>query len=123
MAFQFLCPQGHLLEGDEAHMGMACQCPQCGMTFIIPTIQAQAPAAGEPEWSVEDYTSPPDAPFEPLAELRATTPKFENFAVEEPSAPIEPPAKAQKSAAKAEKPAVQDLLEETDPRAGDAGSL
>ena len=124
MAFQFLCPQGHLLEGDEAHMGMACQCPQCGMTFIIPTIQARAPAASEPDWAAEDYTSPPDAPFEQFAELQATTPQFENFAVEEPASQIDPPAaKAEKSAAKTEKPAVQDLLEEMDPRAGDVVSM
>ena len=38
MTFQFLCPQGHLLEGEEAHMGMQCQCPQCGTAFIIPTV-------------------------------------------------------------------------------------
>jgi hypothetical protein len=45
MTFQFLCPQGHLLQGEEAHMGMQCQCPQCGVAFIIPTITpAAAPA-------------------------------------------------------------------------------
>jgi hypothetical protein len=38
MTFQFLCPQGHLLQGEEQHMGMQCQCPQCGVAFIIPTI-------------------------------------------------------------------------------------
>src|SRR3954468_3491757 len=53
MTFQFLCPEGHLLEGDEAHMGMQCQCPQCGTAFIIPTIDGSAGAgqmnaAGEP---------------------------------------------------------------------------
>jgi hypothetical protein len=46
MTFQFLCPQGHLLQGEEAHMGMQCQCPQCGTAFIIPTIEsAPSPAA------------------------------------------------------------------------------
>jgi hypothetical protein len=44
MTFQFLCPQGHLLQGEEAHMGMQCQCPQCGVAFIIPTIDAPAPS-------------------------------------------------------------------------------
>ena len=38
MTFQFLCPQGHLLQGEEAHMGMQCQCPECGTAFIIPTV-------------------------------------------------------------------------------------
>ena len=45
MTFQFLCPQGHLLQGEEAHMGMQCQCPQCGTAFIIPTIES-APSQG-----------------------------------------------------------------------------
>jgi hypothetical protein len=45
MTFQFLCPQGHLLEGEEAHMGMQCQCPQCGTAFIIPTIERPGQAA------------------------------------------------------------------------------
>jgi hypothetical protein len=59
MAFQFLCPQGHLLEGDEAHMGMACQCPQCGTTFIIPTVeQKEAPAAAT-DWAAEERVAAP----------------------------------------------------------------
>jgi hypothetical protein len=52
MTFQFLCPQGHLLQGEEAHMGMQCQCPQCGVAFIIPTIERPAgalPAAPAPQ--------------------------------------------------------------------------
>ncbi len=36
MVFQFMCPQGHLLEGDESQAGLNCQCPDCGVTFIIP---------------------------------------------------------------------------------------
>jgi hypothetical protein len=46
MTFQFLCPQGHLLQGEEAHMGMQCQCPQCGVAFIIPTIERPQGAGG-----------------------------------------------------------------------------
>jgi DNA-directed RNA polymerase subunit RPC12/RpoP len=42
MAFQFMCPRGHLLEGDESQGGQQCRCPQCGMVFIIPM---PAPAA------------------------------------------------------------------------------
>jgi len=44
MTFQFLCPQGHLLQGEEAHMGMQCQCPQCGVNFIIPTVESSQPS-------------------------------------------------------------------------------
>jgi hypothetical protein len=46
MTFQFLCPQGHLLQGEEAHMGMQCQCPQCGTAFIIPVLDRPGAAAG-----------------------------------------------------------------------------
>ena len=56
MTFQFLCPQGHLLQGDEAHMGMQCQCPQCGMAFIIPTVERPRNA------SVDEMIAPLQAP-------------------------------------------------------------
>ena len=46
MAFQFLCPEGHLLQGDEAHIGRQSQCPQCGTVFVIPR-QDEIPAAGQ----------------------------------------------------------------------------
>lgn len=52
MAFQFLCPQGHLLEGDESQAGQECKCPYCGVLFVVP-------AAAEPT----THQSPPrDAP-------------------------------------------------------------
>ncbi|REK18178.1 MAG: hypothetical protein DWQ37_04620 [Planctomycetota bacterium] len=57
MTFQFLCPQGHLLQGEEAHMGMQCQCPQCGTAFIIPTVERSAPAEPAPA-----STAPSSAP-------------------------------------------------------------
>lgn len=50
MAFQFQCPQGHLLEGDESQAGQTCQCPMCGMAFIIPApLTAPAHAWTEPQ--------------------------------------------------------------------------
>ena len=45
MAFQFQCPQGHLLEGDESQAGQQCNCPTCGMLFIIPPPLPSAPVA------------------------------------------------------------------------------
>lgn len=42
MAIQFHCPHGHLLQGDEAHMGMQTQCPYCGVMFLIPVADPQA---------------------------------------------------------------------------------
>lgn len=46
MRFQFLCPNGHLLEAEIAHAGLSCQCPHCGVLFVIPptTETARAPA-------------------------------------------------------------------------------
>jgi hypothetical protein len=38
MPFQFLCPQGHLLEGVESQMGQQAQCPYCATLFIIPVV-------------------------------------------------------------------------------------
>ena len=43
MAFEFLCPQGHLLEGDESQVGSECACPTCGCHFQVP-----APLPPEP---------------------------------------------------------------------------
>ena len=43
MAFEFLCPQGHLLEGDESQVGSECACPTCGCHFEVP-----APLPTEP---------------------------------------------------------------------------
>ncbi len=65
MTFQFLCPQGHLLQGEEADMGMQCQCPQCGMAFIIPTVER--PNYGGGNASVDDLTATPPG-MEPVDE-------------------------------------------------------
>jgi hypothetical protein len=59
MAFQFQCPQEHLLEGEESQAGQTIHCPVCGMLFIIPEPVA-APAAPEPEKPAE-----PEKPPEP----------------------------------------------------------
>src|SRR5687768_5234911 len=61
MPFQFLCPQGHLLQGDEAHTGMQTHCPQCGVLFIIPIVPAtQTPAGVEPARNDESENRWPD---------------------------------------------------------------
>ena len=36
MAFQFQCPQGHLLEGEETDAGRQSTCPNCGTSFVVP---------------------------------------------------------------------------------------
>jgi hypothetical protein len=63
MTFQFLCPQGHLLEGEESQMGQQCDCPMCGMRFIIPTIAGASPAGqqggyGAPQYGGGQYANP-----------------------------------------------------------------
>jgi len=37
MAFQFLCPQGHLLQGEEWQAGQQSICPICQSLFVIPS--------------------------------------------------------------------------------------
>lgn len=76
MAFQFQCPQGHLLEGDEAQAGQTCQCPMCGMAFIIPAPVAAAawsPAVCAPP--AEQPSIPSFGPGAPAAEV-AEEPKL-----------------------------------------------
>lgn len=47
MPFQFYCPQGHVLQGDESQVGQPCQCPYCGSSFLIPqTSMPTAPQQG-----------------------------------------------------------------------------
>ena len=53
MAFQFQCPQDHLLEGDESQAGQAINCPVCGMLFIIPEPISEPEAAPQPETTPE----------------------------------------------------------------------
>jgi hypothetical protein len=50
MAFQFLCPQGHLLQGDESQAGQQCKCPYCESLFLVPQPLVAAPVEpAEPE--------------------------------------------------------------------------
>ena len=109
MAFQFLCPQGHLLEGDESQSGEQAQCPYCSSVFLIPqpipTAQADPstvpppvpPEAGFQAPSFEQGPVPPplfrQPPFEPRT---FEPPTFEPPALEPPAAdaPAEPEAAA-----------------------------
>lgn len=53
MAFQFYCPNGHLLEGHESQMGQQSQCPMCGAIFVVPVVQTgpAAPAGWPPGYA------------------------------------------------------------------------
>jgi hypothetical protein len=37
MSFEFYCPNGHLLEGDDEQLGTQGRCPICGTLFRFPT--------------------------------------------------------------------------------------
>jgi DNA-directed RNA polymerase subunit RPC12/RpoP len=45
MVFQFTCPHGHLLEGEESQAGQRSQCPQCGTVFVVPSPQMAGAAS------------------------------------------------------------------------------
>jgi hypothetical protein len=69
MAFEFLCPQGHLLEGDESQVGSECACPTCGCHFEVP-----APLPPKPinVVSIDPAPAPlPDVPPEAFKMKRA----------------------------------------------------
>ncbi len=78
MAFQFLCPQGHLLEGDESQQGQPCDCPMCGMRFLIPVLQGPphpAPGPAPETAAFPDFTSAAPAEPAPLVEPEPETPR------------------------------------------------
>jgi uncharacterized Zn-finger protein len=54
MPFQFLCPQGHVLQGEESLVGQACQCPYCGSQFLVP---APVSGPGRPPLGAEGASS------------------------------------------------------------------
>ena len=61
MAFQFMCPYGHLLQAEESQAGQQCQCPECGVMMIIPGpvgVQS-APSPAQPDPEAEGEPSPP----------------------------------------------------------------
>lgn len=62
MAFQFMCPQGHLLEGEESLAGTQLNCPQCQMLFIVPD---PVPAAATAESGLPDVTRRTGSAFSP----------------------------------------------------------
>jgi len=70
MAFQFLCPQRHLLQADESEVGRQMQCPYCGVVFVVPEPgpaaatdpSAPAPPAPAPPASREAAPPAPDFP-------------------------------------------------------------
>lgn len=68
MAFQFQCPNGHLLQGEESQAGQQCQCPICQMLFLIPQpLAAEATESAPPASAAESPNLPNIAPPSPPA--------------------------------------------------------
>ncbi|HUT90514.1 MAG TPA: hypothetical protein VMY37_13515 [Thermoguttaceae bacterium] len=74
MAFQFLCPQGHLLQADESQVGRQMQCPYCGGMFLVP--QPLPTAAPDPPPPAPP-ASPEAGPQAPPAQSPAQPPFFQ----------------------------------------------
>ncbi len=53
MEFQFLCPQGHLLDGEQSQAGQQCKCPYCQTEFLVPS-----PAGTPAEAAVQQPVAP-----------------------------------------------------------------
>jgi len=73
MPFQFYCPAGHLLMGDESLGGQICACPTCGATFVMP--QGSPPTEPPSPWANEEPPLPPDS--QPVAPPQSPSPPSE----------------------------------------------
>lgn len=64
MAFQFQCPNGHLLEADESQSGDQCHCPHCDVLLIIPESPHNAALGGSAQaWNAGDNAPAAATPF------------------------------------------------------------
>lgn len=72
MAFQFYCPNGHLLQGHESQMGQQSQCPMCGAMFVVPVMNTGG--AAPPQQQVPPPTQPA-AQQQPAAPAKAAEPE------------------------------------------------
>ncbi len=102
MSFQFLCPQGHLLQGDPAQQGMQTQCPLCGLVFVIPHMAGPAPGAyGHPQQGhPQQQHYPQQYSQHPSAGYPGAAPGAEQFApAPEPQYPAFDPANAEPAGA------------------------
>ncbi len=69
MVFQFQCPQGHVLSGNESDVGQASECPTCGEAFLIPSPVVQ-PQPDFVEPTVQGHVSvQEETPVEPKVQI------------------------------------------------------
>jgi hypothetical protein len=74
MAFQFLCPQGHLLQAEDSQAGQQMQGPYCGGLFVVPRpVPAAAPAPSTREPAAPP-PAPRDAPWQPAEQAPGIAP-------------------------------------------------
>lgn len=89
MAFQFMCPHGHLLQAEQSQAGQQCECPECGVLMLIPPPDGgelpQDPSDGST--SVDTPSSPSDGAFPALH----TAPDFSVFGGVPPGQDADPP--------------------------------
>ncbi|MDO4550392.1 MAG: hypothetical protein Q4C96_03975 [Planctomycetia bacterium] len=71
MSFQFYCPNGHLLQGEESQAGMVSLCPNCQAQFIIP----QPPSSGAGHMPPVPPPVPP-APSLPVSDAGSAANEF-----------------------------------------------
>lgn len=93
MAFQFMCPYGHLLQAEESQSGQQCQCPECGVMMLIPAPMETSPAPDlEPAGpaSGEEASPPPNGADAPAF---TTAPDFSHIGGVGPT--TEAPAEAE----------------------------
>ncbi len=91
MAFQFLCPQGHVLQGEQSQTGQKCKCPYCQTEFLVPAAAVTDAAPAANDQIAPPPKGPPDAfpgisvggPRQGVAE--DTVPKFGDAAPEQQS--------------------------------------
>lgn len=85
MAFRFLCPRGHLLQGDESQTGQRCKCPYCHSQFLVPqasgiprpdhlpvasALGGDAPSVDDPARAQPAAGPPEPPPDETVPEIR-----------------------------------------------------
>ena len=73
MTFQFQCPYGHLLAGEESQAGQQCMCPVCSALFVIPAPLTPAFPA------VSSFPEPQPAPSADRAALSSPFPAFDPY--------------------------------------------
>ena len=78
MAFQFYCPQGHLLEAQESQVGAQGQCPLCGQPFVIPNPAGAPSAVPVPVQPIVSMASMPEPEIPSTAlDFGPAAPKFD----------------------------------------------